>query len=185
MMGPVMVLLPHSSRGHQEGRHDLVLPRHDPNFSHITHAIGWIHLHNRAITLSSKRVRLILSTRLSWELAFTLQLPIQQTWTYYQSRHTQSSKLVTPSNFGNLNLTQIEEQMPFTFRNNAAAPYARSRLVATHAAEVNKMSHRMALTDYARIYATLHCQLSMNDTNNIMNNDVVTTILAHIMSPTE
>ena len=35
----------------------------------------------------------------------------------------------------------------------------------------------MALTDYARIYATLHCQLGMNDTNNIMNNDVITTIL--------
>ena len=67
--------------------------------------------------------------------------------------------------------------MPSKFRNNAAAPYARSRPVATHVADVNKMSHKMALIDYARIYATLHCQLGMKDTNNIMNNDVVTTLL--------
>ena len=35
----------------------------------------------------------------------------------------------------------------------------------------------MALTDNAKIYATLHCQLGMSGTNNIINNDVVTTLL--------
>ena len=80
MMGVVVILLTQSPKGHQEGRPgpDLVLPPCDQNLSPITYALGWIHLHNRALALSSERVRLISSTRLNWELAFTLQLLIQQ-----------------------------------------------------------------------------------------------------------
>ena len=88
MMGAVMILLPHSSKGHQEAHHHLVLPPRDPHFSPIAYALGWIHLHNKAIALPSKRVRLTSYTRLNWELAFTLQLLIQQTRKFYQHRHT-------------------------------------------------------------------------------------------------
>ena len=43
-------------------------------------------------------------------------------------------------------------------------------------ARVNTTSHKIPLTNYAKIYTTLHFQLCMNVANNIMKNDVVTTV---------
>ena len=67
-------------------------------------------------------------------------------------------------------------RVPAKFRDGGEdlAPYDSSNL----SADMHMMSHDLSLTDYAHIYASIHCGLGTPDEHNIMTSDeVVTTIL--------
>ena len=63
--------------------------------------------------------------------------------------------------------------------NNSCANYRdkESRTNANVAAQLHALSPIQDLKEYARIYATLHCQMGFKNDENPMTSDLVTTVL--------
>ena len=79
----------------------------------------------------------------------------------------------------NLRTRKRKNIIPEKNTNNSCANYRdkESRTNANVAAQLHALSPMQDLKEYARIYATLHCQMGFKNDENPMTSDLVTTVL--------
>ena len=69
----------------------------------------------------------------------------------------------------------VKKMMPWKARDEERCE--KSNQTATTLTQIGKMTTDMGLTDYSRLYATLHCQVGLSGNSNPLRNDIVTTAL--------